>query len=135
MVGRALSLGIGLATASAAHATSFEQEFRCHPARSVSHATPRVIYGHHRLTRNDADDVLLTIHRNRMQAAGHFILAEVGCGAGCIRLASVDVLDGGVRWLPKTISNWPGTMLQPVVYRNDSRLVVVFGQLDERGPS
>ena len=64
---------------------------------------------------------------------GHFVLAETGCGADCIRLASVDLLTGNVRWIPETISGWPIGMLQPVLHRRDSRLVIVFGQLDERG--
>ena len=67
-----------------------------------------------------------------MDAAGHFILAEPGCRTGCIRLAAVDALTGRVHWMPKTISSWPIRMLQPVLYRNDSHLVVVFGRLDER---
>ncbi len=68
-----------------------------------------------------------------MDAAGHFILAELGCGTGCIRLAAVDALTGRAHRLPKTISSWPIRMLQPVQFRNDSRLIVVFGQLNERG--
>ena len=66
-------------------------------------------------------------------AAGHFMLAEVGCGTDCIRLASVDLLTGTVHWLPQTISSWPIKMLQPVRFPNDSRLVIVFRQLDEQG--
>ena len=68
-----------------------------------------------------------------MDAAGHFALAEVGCGTDCIQLASIDLLTGNVHWLPQTISSWPIKMLQPVFYRRDSRLVTVFGQLNEHG--
>ncbi len=70
-----------------------------------------------------------------MTAAGSFLLAEIGCGAGCIRLAAVDARTGDVHWMPKTISNWPIRLRQPVRYRSDSHLVVVFGQLDEQGPA
>ncbi len=68
-----------------------------------------------------------------MYAAGRFVLAEVGCATDCIRLASIDLLTGTVRWMPQTISSWPIKMLQPVFYRRNSRLVTVFGQLNEQG--
>ena len=135
VAGHILCLGILLAGTGmgTACADPVDEQFRCYPVRPVDHAVPTTIHGTDRLTRERSDDVLWTINRNRMDAAGHFILAEVGCGAGCIHLASVDALTGTVRWMPKTISNWPIRLLQPVRYRNDSRLIVVLGQLDERG--
>ena len=132
-VGRVLCLGILLAAAGGARATTVRDAFRCYPARPVDHGSPTVIHGRDRLTRDDGDELLWTIRRNRMDAAGHFILAELGCATDCIRLAAVDALTGNVHWMPRTISSWPIKMLQPVRFRNDSRLVVVFGQLDERG--
>ena len=68
-----------------------------------------------------------------MDAAGHVTLVEAGCGAECIRLASIDLVTGTVRWLPETISSWPIKMLQPMFFRRDSRLIVVFRQLNEQG--
>ena len=133
MVVRFPYLGIMLTSLSAAWAASANEAFRCYPARPVDHASPPVIHGEDRLTREHKEDLLWTIDRNRMDAGGHFSLAEVGCGTGCIRLASVDALTGDVRWMPKTISSWPIKMLQPMRYRNDSRLIVVFGRLDEHG--
>ncbi len=62
------------------------------------------------------DDLLWTINRNRMDAAGRLVLAELGCGTDCIRLAAVDALTGRVHWMPKTISSWPIKMLQPVQF-------------------
>jgi hypothetical protein len=121
---------MSLATARAA---SVEGGFNCYPIQPVKHAVPTAIWGSDRLTRSYSDDLLWAISKNRMDAAGHFILAEVGCGTGCIRLASVNVLTGGVRWMPKTISSWPIKMLQPVLYRDNSRLIVIFGRLDEHG--
>ena len=114
-------------------AASLDDEFSCYPAQPVHHALPRAIHGGGKLTHDLADDVLWTIGRNPMDAAGHFTLAEVGCGTDCIQLASVDLLTGNVRWLPQTISSWPIKMLQPVFYRRNSRLVTVFGQLNEQG--
>ena len=131
--GRARWRGSLGATAGAARAKPVDDAFRCYPARPVHHASPSVIHGQDRLTRDNGDELLWTIGRNRMNAAGHFILAELGCATDCIRLAAVDALTGDVHWMPGTISSWPIKMLQPVRFRNDSRLVVVFGQLDERG--
>ena len=134
-VGRVLCLGILLGIAGAARAKPIDDPFRRYPARPVDHASPTVIHGQDRLTRDNGDELLWTIGRNRMDAAGHFILAELGCATDCIRLAAVDALTGDVHWMPGTISSRPIKMLQPVLFRNDSRLVVVFGQLDERGPA
>ncbi len=133
--GRLLWACIVIVHADAAQATAIDQEFRCHPAAASNHVPPTTLHGADPLTREHRDDVLWAIGTNRMNAAGSFILAEIGCGSGCIRLASVDARSGAVSWLPQTISNWPGRMLQPVRYRSDSRLVVVSGQLDERGPT
>ncbi len=126
-------LGILLTIATAARGAPAGQEFRCHPVAALHHAAPLVIHGNDPLTRNHRDDLLWAINANRMNAARSFILAEIGCGAGCIRLASIDARGGNVRWLPETISSWPMKMRQPVRARNDSRLVVIFGQLDEHG--
>ncbi len=133
MVGRLLRLGILLASVGAARATPADGEFHCYLVRPVQHALPAVVRGENPLTHDHADELLWTISKNRMEAAGHFVLAEMGCGTNCIRLASADLLTGNVRWVPETISSWPIKMLQPVLYRRDSRLVIVFGQLDERG--
>ena len=116
-----------------AQAASIEAEFRCYPVQPINHAAPLTIFGRGWLTHEYEGDLLWGVSKNRMDAAGHFILAEVGCGTGCIRLASIDALSGDVHWMPKTISDWPIKMLQPVRYRNNSRLVIVFGRLNERG--
>ena len=128
-----LCLAMLLATAGPARAASLDGKFGCYRVRVVHHALPSVVHGGGPLTDQNSDALLWTIHRNRMAAAGHFILAEVGCATDCIRLVSIDLMTGNVRWLPQTISSWPIKMLQPVFYRRNSRLVTVFGQLNEQG--
>ncbi len=85
VAGHVLFLGILLAGAGTARADPVDEQFRCYPARPVDHAASAIIHGTDRLTRDHGEDLLWTINRNRMDAAGHFILAKVGCGAGCIR--------------------------------------------------
>ena len=89
-------LGILLATSGTARSTSADGGFRCYPARPIHHAVPKAVHGGGTLTHDHADDLLWTIRRNRMYAAGHFVLAEVGCATDCIRLASIDLLTGNV---------------------------------------
>lgn len=65
--------------------------------------------------------------------AGGYVLAEIGCGAGCIRAAAINRASGRVAWFPATISGWPLAVQEPLVYRRDSRLLIVQGMLDEKG--
>ena len=67
--------------------------------------------------------------------AGHWVLAAIGCGAGCIRPAAIDRTTGRVAWFPASVSGWPLAVQEPLTYRRDSRLLVVQGMLDEREPS
>ena len=133
VAGRVLCLGIFLAAARTAEATSLDGGFHCYPTQPIHLELPKAIHGGGKLTHEHTEDLLWTIGRNRMDAAGHFTLAEVGCATDCIHLASIDLLTGNVHWLPQTISSWPIKMLQPVSYRGDSRLVIVSGQLNEHG--
>lgn len=114
---------------------AWSSPFHCYPInRSFEQKPPQRLHGSDARTRTYTEDLLWSVNNNRMKAAGHFDLAQIGCGAGCILLAAVDDRTGFVKWMPKTISNWPIHMQQPVMYRPDSRLVVVLGQLDELGP-
>ena len=64
--------------------------------------------------------------------AGHYVLAEIGCGAGCIEVAALDTRTGAVRWLPGRVSDWPKAYPDPLEHRADSRLLIVHGRLGER---
>lgn len=110
--------------------------FSCYPARPAFRNTAATeVHGADARTRLHVDDLLWSIQNDRMEAAGHFSLAEIGCGAGCIQLASVEDRTGSVRWFPETISGWPIHMLQPIIYKPDSQVIVIYGQLNESGPS
>ena len=73
--------------------------------------------------------------RGRSNFAGHYILTQIGCGAACIQVAAIDRKTGSIGWFPATISNWPLAETEPLAFRRDSRLLVVQGILDERGPA
>ena len=65
--------------------------------------------------------------------AGHYVLASVGCGAGCVQVAAIDAGARSVTWLPPTVCCWPLAMTEPLEYRRDSRLLIVHGALNEKG--
>lgn len=65
--------------------------------------------------------------------AGHYVLAQIGCGAACIRLAAIDRSSGRVTWFPATISGWPLDVIEPLSYHLNSRLLIIQGVLDEKG--
>ncbi len=65
--------------------------------------------------------------------AGHYVLTSIGCGAGCVQVAAIDAGTGAVAWLPKTVCCWPLALTDPLEYRRDSRLLIVYGALNEKG--
>ncbi|BCQ28274.1 hypothetical protein NK8_64630 (plasmid) [Caballeronia sp. NK8] len=65
--------------------------------------------------------------------AGHFIMSEWGCGAGCVMAAAIDSKTGKVVMLPFTVSDWPLDVTEPLAYRKDSSLLIVRGIRNEQG--
>lgn len=65
--------------------------------------------------------------------AGHYILANWGCGAGCVMAAAIDTHSGSVHMLPFTVSDWPLEVTEPLSYRPESRLLIVRGSRNEKG--
>jgi len=65
--------------------------------------------------------------------AGHYILANWGCGAGCVMAAAIDTHTGAVYKLPFTVSDWPLEVTEPLSYQAASRLLVVRGSRNEKG--
>ncbi|SAK95648.1 hypothetical protein AWB78_05351 [Caballeronia calidae] len=65
--------------------------------------------------------------------AGHYILAEWGCGASCVMAAAIDAKTGKVIMLPFTVSDWPLDITEPLVHRKDSSLLIVHGSRNEQG--
>ena len=89
----------------------------------------------HRLKNDRLSIDTLSFYQNRygIDFAGRFTLAQISCGAGCIRLAAVDARSGHVYWFAQTITNWPTGVAIPLSYRKESRLLGVLGSLDETG--
>jgi hypothetical protein len=63
--------------------------------------------------------------------AGHYILANWGCGAGCVMAAAIDAKTGRVVSLPFTVSDWPQDVTDPLTFHADSCLLVVRGSRNE----
>ncbi|MDR5731881.1 hypothetical protein QCE47_05905 [Caballeronia sp. LZ025] len=63
--------------------------------------------------------------------AGHFVLAESGCGAGCVMAAAIDKQSGRIVPLPFTVSDWPLDVDEPIEYRANSCMVIVKGSRNE----
>jgi hypothetical protein len=69
--------------------------------------------------------------------AGHYQLAQWGCGTECITGAMIDALTGQVTFLPTiTTEGMEAAMdanFNSIAFRVDSRLIVFSGQLNETG--
>jgi hypothetical protein len=63
--------------------------------------------------------------------AGHYVLANWGCGASCVMAAAVDLKTGSVTWLPFTVCCWDADVPEPLVFKLQSRLLVVHGSRNE----
>ncbi|MDR5882102.1 hypothetical protein [Caballeronia sp. LZ032] len=74
-----------------------------------------------------------TAARGKINFAGHYILAEWGCGAGCVMAAAIDSNTGKVVMLPFTVSDWPLDITEPLAYRKDGALLTVHGSRNEQG--
>jgi hypothetical protein len=67
--------------------------------------------------------------------AGHYIFTSWGCGASCLMGAVIDANSGKVYWFPHTICCWKPSVddnFTPIVFRLNSRLVVLTGLRDEK---
>lgn len=67
--------------------------------------------------------------------AGHYTIAEWGCGMGCVSIAIVDASDGRIYDAPFTALAWGKALMngefQPVDYKLNSRLLMVRGCPEE----
>ena len=69
--------------------------------------------------------------------AGQYVLTTWGCGTGCVLGAAVDLKSGKVAFLPGSVCCWPIEVAQnfePVEFQLQSRLVVLNGMINEKGP-
>jgi hypothetical protein len=73
--------------------------------------------------------------RQKVNFAGHFVLATWGCGASCLMGAIIDAQSGHVTWLPFTICCGDYRQSAPIEFRADSTLLVFRGMRDELEPA
>src|SRR5260221_11687562 len=63
--------------------------------------------------------------------AGHYTIADWGCGMGCISIAIVDAKDGRLYDAPFRVLAWGEPMMkesvEPLAYNLDSRLLIARG--------
>lgn len=123
-----------LATPVLAQPAVPEPDFRHYPALPIQvgvHARPRLTDAQSGLFRT----ALRQASTRPINFAGHFIVAEIGCGTSCVLAAAIDARTGTVVWFPGSISSWPDSVREPIDYRADSRLFVVHGRINETGPA
>ncbi|WP_233865241.1 hypothetical protein [Paraburkholderia adhaesiva] len=118
-----------LATVSGvAHAqqpASFED---CPATVQAGRVPPRLVFdAGSRAFRSAVADV----SRGPVNFAGHYRLAQWGCGAGCVMAAAIDVKTGRVTSLPFTVSDWPLDVTEPLAYRANSCMLTVQGSRNE----
>jgi hypothetical protein len=75
--------------------------------------------------------------------AGHYTIADWGCGAGCVSLAVVDAADGKVYRAPFRVLGWQmvkfegklaadDDKFEPLSYQKQSRLLIARGCPEEK---
>lgn len=85
----------------------------------------------------DADEIprireaLTEAAEGRPNFAGRYRLAAWGCGSGCTAGAILDKETGRVTELPFAAHRVMGTTYNPLLFRADSRLLIVSGSLNE----
>ena len=118
----------------------------CWATHASAESPPFGTYGVAVASRSRQADVQLSDDKSRKYAdqlesgagqkvnfAGHFVLAVWGCGASCVMGAAIDATTGVVSWLPFTVCCWSRDVTEPLEFRADSRLLVVHGSRNEEG--
>ncbi len=129
---RIVALALILTTPVLAEAQSDAAAFARYPA-PVTHVVKRAASRFRTSWSRQYQAELLDAADGDVNFAGHYVVAEIGCGAGCIMVATIDAETGSIVRLPGTVSNWPRKITEPLEYRVDSRLLIVHGQLGEKG--
>jgi hypothetical protein len=85
------------------------------------------------------DDLWLRLDDNhspddKINAAGHYVLATWSCGTACVASGLVDAITGKVIYLP-SVSDWRHVRedFEAVQSRANSRLIVMSGALNDGG--
>ena len=73
--------------------------------------------------------------KGKVDFAGHFIVAEWGCGASCLGGAVIDARSGGVTMIPWSTccTNWDSDA-DRIQHQADSRLIAFVGMINEDEP-
>ncbi|NIE63964.1 hypothetical protein [Burkholderia sp. Ax-1719] len=109
-----------------AHTPQFSD---CPAIVKAKHATPPLLFSDAR-----ARQYRSAIREASMQPvdfAGHYVLAQWGCGSGCVMAAAIDKSTGRVTSLPFSVSDWPLDVTEPLKYQADSCLLVIRGSRNE----
>ena len=75
--------------------------------------------------------------------AGHYTIAQWGCGAGCVSMALIDAADGKIYRGPFQVLSWElakyegrypsnGDSFEPLSFKTGSRLLIVRGCPEEK---
>ncbi|WP_322011202.1 hypothetical protein [Paraburkholderia sp. J12] len=123
-----IALCVLSAVSGVAHAQRAPALEDCPATVQAKHALPRLRFD---APSHAYRSAIKEAARGPINFAGHYILAEWGCGAGCIMAAAVDTATGRVTSLPFTVSDWPLDVTKPLTYRANSCLLIVRGSRNE----
>lgn len=109
---------------------SFE-DYREPLIRLKSEAKPKIVSSQDR----EFKTRVIEASKQSVNFGGHYVLSSFGCGASCIMSFALNKKSGKVSWLPFTVccSDSVETGAEPIVFKKDSRLVVVTGSRNEQG--
>ncbi|WP_105383708.1 hypothetical protein [Neorhizobium alkalisoli] len=127
VVGILIGIWLGIAASAAAEEVP---QFSAFPEKI--YAGPNALV---RLATKDERNFATRLRRAVSQPAnfaGHYIFATWGCGAECLGGAVIDARTGKVAWLPYSVCCWGKG--EPFSFKNDSRLIVFSGILNEESP-
>ena len=129
----ALFVSLTCAAASAAHAQGRAPSFRDYPAGRVyrGRVAPVVLDADSRAFRTRLREAA----KGRPNFAGRYIVTAWGCGTGCLVGAAIDARTGRVHWFPhQAYADYDAPPdFEPVRFRLDSRLIVIYGAGAEDG--
>ncbi|WP_233872464.1 hypothetical protein [Paraburkholderia adhaesiva] len=123
-----VALSVLYAVSGIAHAQRPPAFEDCPTTVQSKHATPRLVFDSRSREYRSA---IADAARGPINFAGRYILAEWGCGAGCVMAAAVDTKTGRVTSLPFTVSDWPLDVTEPLTYRANSCMLAVQGSRNE----
>ncbi len=123
-----MALSALLTVSSVTHAQQPPAFADCPATVQAKHGAPRLSFD----TRSRPyRTVIAQAARGPVNFAGRYILAQWGCGSGCVMAAAVDTRSGRVTSLPFSVSDWPLDVTEPLGFRVDSCLLIVRGSRNE----